>query len=225
VEERWMEHGTELERIVFFSDAVFAIAITLLVLEIRVPEGLSPTELTSALGEMWPRFASYLISFSLIGGFWRAHHRIFHYIKAYDRRLITSNLLFLMCVAFLPFSSSLLGQYTGQGIAVEIYASSVAATGLFLAGMWFYATWNGRLTDGDLDPRLIRHELTDRLSPPVIALPVVLITFFFSVAIAAYSLLPFLLIRFVVERILPRLRARSRANEPANRQGRGKGAE
>jgi uncharacterized membrane protein len=220
-----MEGGTELERIVFFSDAVFAIAITLLVLEIRVPEGLSPAELTSALGEMWPRFASYLISFSLIGGFWRAHHLIFRYIKAYDRRLITSNLLFLMCVAFLPFSSSLLGQYTGRGLAVEIYASSVAATGLFLAWMWFYATRNGRLTDGDLDPRLIRHELTDRLSPPAIALPVVLITFFFGVAVAAYSLLPFLLIRFVAERILPRPRGSSRAKESANRQGRGKGAE
>ena len=63
MEELWMEGGTELERIVFFSDAVFAIAITLLVLEIRVPDGLSPAGLTSALGEMWPRFASYLISF------------------------------------------------------------------------------------------------------------------------------------------------------------------
>ena len=88
-EERRAERGTELERIVYFSDAVFAIAITLLVLEIRVPEGLSPTALIATLGGMWPRFASCLISFSLIGGYWRAHHRLFRYIEAYDQRLIT----------------------------------------------------------------------------------------------------------------------------------------
>lgn len=151
-EEQWLERGTELERIIYFSDAVFAIAITLLVLEIRVTDGLSPQELTAALGGMWPRYLSYLISFSVIGGYWREHHRTFRYINAYDRRLLSLNLLFLMFVAFLPFPVSLFGEYTGQKIAVEIYASSIAATGVFLAGMWFYATRGGRLTDGDLAP-------------------------------------------------------------------------
>lgn len=216
-EERWVERGTEVERIVFFSDAVFAIAITLLVLEIRVPEGLSPSELKVALGEMWPKYLSYLISFSLIGGFWRAHHRIFHYVKAYDGRLISLNLLFLMCVAFLPFPVSLFGEYTGQRIAIEIYAGSIAVAGLLLGGMWWYATRGRRLTDGDLDPGLIRHVMTERLFPPAIALLFVLITFFFGVTVAAYSLLPFLLIQFVVERILPRLRARWRAREESRR--------
>jgi uncharacterized membrane protein len=216
-EERRVERGTEVERIVYFSDAVFAIAITLLVLEIQVPEGLSPTELTAALGEMWPKYLSYLISFTVIGGYWRAHHRIFHYVKAYDRRLISLNLLFLMCVAFLPFPVSLFGEYTGQRIAVEIYAGSVAATGLFLGGMWWYATRGRRLIDGDLDPRLIRHVMTERLSPPAIALIVVMITLFFGVAAAAYSLLPLLLIQFVVERNLPHLRARWRAKEESRR--------
>ena len=164
-EEQRVERGTEMERLSFFSDAVFAIAITLLVLEIRVPDGLSPAELTAALGEMWPKFVSYLISFSLIGGYWRAHHRIFHYIKAYDRWLISLNLLFLMCVAFLPFPSSLLGEYGGQLVPVEIYAGSVAATGLSLGGMWWYATRGRRLTDGDLDPRLIRQVMAERHLP------------------------------------------------------------
>lgn len=75
--EQRSERGTEVERIVFFSDAVFAIAITLLVLEIRVPDGLPPARLAEALGRMWPKFLSYLISFSVTGGYWRAHHRIF----------------------------------------------------------------------------------------------------------------------------------------------------
>jgi hypothetical protein len=72
-----------------------------------------------------------------------------------------------MCVAFLPFPSSLLGEYGGRLVAVEIYAGGVAATGLFLCGMWWYATRDGRLTDGDLDPGLIRHVLTVSLRTPI----------------------------------------------------------
>jgi len=230
-EERWIERGTEKERLSFFSDAVFAIAITLLVLEIRVPDGLSPAELTAALGEMWPKFVSYLISFSLIGGYWRAHHRIFRYVRAYDRRLISLNLLFLMCVAFLPFPSSLLGEYGGRLVAVEIYAGSVAATGLFLCGMWWYATRDGRLTDGDLDPGLIRHVLTVSLRTPALALLIMLISLFLGVTIALYALLLILLIwrvlgviRLVRNMLVPRLRARSRAQELTKEHGKGKGA-
>ena len=210
--EQRSERGTEVEHIVFFSDAVFAIAITLLVLEIRVPDGLPPARLTWVLGGMWPKFLSYLISFSVIGGYWRAHHRIFQYVKDYDQRLITLNLLFLMCVAFLPFSSSLLGGYGGQKIAVEVYAASVAATGFFLAATWRHATREGRFT-GDLDSRLVRRLMKERLSPPVIAALIASITFLFGVGVVLYSLLPFLGVQFLMERGLPPLRARSRAED------------
>ena len=215
--ERRLECGTEVERIVFFSNAVFAIPITLLVLDIQVPQGLSPSELKVALAEMWPKYLSYVISFTVIGGYWRAPHRIFHYVKVHDRRLISLNLIFLMCVAFLPFPVSLFGEYKGQRIAVEIYAGSVAASGFFLGGMWWYATRGRRLTDGDLDPGLVRHVMTERLSPPAIALIIVSITFFFGVAAAGYSLVPLLLVQFAVERNLPRLRARRRAKEGSRR--------
>lgn len=220
-EERWEERGREMERIVYFSDAVFAIAITLVVLQMRVPAGLSPTELTAALIEIWPKYLSYLISFTVIGSFWRAHHRIFRHIRAYDERLIYSNLLFLMCVAFLPFSASLIGEYGSQPVAFEIYASNVAATGLLLGGTWWHATRDGRLTGGDLDPGLIRQLITEQLSLPVIALVFVPITLFFGVTVAGYSVVTFLLMAFVVGRILPRLRARLRALEPIEEHGEG----
>lgn len=220
-EERWEERGREMERIVYFSDAVFAIAITLLVLQIRVPAGLSPTELTAALIEIWPKYLSYLISFTVIGSFWRAHHRIFRHIRAYDVRLIYLNLLFLMCVAFLPFSASLIAEYGSQPVAFEIYASNVAATGLFLGGTWWHVTRDVCLTGGDLDPGLIRQLMTEQLSLPVIALIFVPITFFFGVTFAVYSVVAFLLIAFVVRRIIPRLRARLRALEPTEKHGEG----
>ena len=220
-QERWEERGREMGRIVYFSDAVFAIAITLLVLQIRVLAGLSPTELTAALIEIWPKYLSYLISFTVIGSFWRAHHRIFRHIRAYDEHLIYLNLLFLMCVAFLPFSASLIAEYGSQSVAFEIYASNVAATGLFLGGTWWHVTRDGRLTGGDLDPGLIRQLMTEQLSLPVIALTFVPITFFFGVTVSVYSVVTFLLIAFVVRRILPRLRARVGALESTERHGEG----
>ncbi len=100
-EEHWIESGTDIERTVFFSDAVFAIAITLLALELEVPqmsENLAASELPSALLELWPKVFSFVLSFWIIGFYWLAHHRIFHYIRLYDRRLLLINLLFLMWI-------------------------------------------------------------------------------------------------------------------------------
>ena len=126
----------ELERIVFFSDAVFAIAITLLVLDIKVPEipeRLVAQELPEALAALWPKFLSYVLSFVVILFYWTAHHRIFHAIKDYDWNLIWLNSLFLMCIAFLPFPTALLGEYGNHQLPVVIYAGSVAITRLMLS--------------------------------------------------------------------------------------------
>src|SRR3954454_8361492 len=116
-DDRDIESGTELERTIFFSDAVFAIAITLLALEIQVPQipdGSVPALLPTALLSLWPKFFSFLISFWVIGNYWLAHHRIFHYINGYDRGLLLINLLFLMWIVLMPFSSSLVGEYGNQ---------------------------------------------------------------------------------------------------------------
>ena len=99
------EDSRELDRIVFFSDAVFAIAITLLVLDIQVPEILErlvDERLPERLLELWPKYLSYVHSFLVILMYWMAHHSTFTAIKRYDRGLIWLNSLFLMCVAFLP---------------------------------------------------------------------------------------------------------------------------
>jgi len=119
-----VERGTDVERTVYFSDAVFAIAITLLALEIRVPDGAEkPAALREALVGLWPKLFSFLISFWFVGTYWVAHHRVFHHVRGYDRRLLFINLLFLMWIVLLPFSSALLGEYGDQRIVVIIYAS------------------------------------------------------------------------------------------------------
>ena len=140
-----MERGTDVERAVFFSDAVFAIAITLLALEIRVPD--NPTNLGDALLELWPRFFSFFISFWFVGTYWVAHHRVFHHVTGYDRRLLFVNLLFLMWIVLLPFSSSLLGEHGDHQIVVIIYASHIALAGLTLQWVWWYASREEHLMD------------------------------------------------------------------------------
>jgi uncharacterized membrane protein len=107
--ERRREAGRELDRIVFFSDAVFAIAIIILVLDIRVPDGLSSTELPDQVLNLGPKYLSFLISFLVLAIYWQAHHRVFRPITGYDRRLVWLNFLFLMAVDFWPFPTSLLG--------------------------------------------------------------------------------------------------------------------
>jgi uncharacterized membrane protein len=107
-EEQTGHSSRELDRIVFFSDAVFAIAITLLVLNIEVPDipqGRVAQELPGQLLALWPKYFSYVISFLVILGFWMSHHGIFSHVKDYDKGLMWMNSLFLMCVAFLPFPS------------------------------------------------------------------------------------------------------------------------
>ena len=154
LEDREIESGTEIERTVYFSDAVFA--ITLLALNLKVPEipvGSIATELPGRLLELWPKFLSFAISFLIVGNYWMVHHRTFRYIRGYDHRLLLLNLWFLMWVALIPFSASLLGNYFGQQIPVIIYASHMIVAGLFLSWLWWYAQSGSRLIAPDIDPR------------------------------------------------------------------------
>jgi uncharacterized membrane protein len=135
------EPDRDIERVAFFSDGVFAIAITLLVLEIRLPEPKpgSHSSLSSALlVELWPDFYSFLISFWFVGTLWIAHHRVFRYKRDYDRDLL------------LPFSATLLSRYEDQKGAVIIYAAHVAAAELALAWVWRHATRTPHLMDARL---------------------------------------------------------------------------
>ena len=116
-----------MERIVFFSDAVMAIAITLLAIEIKVPAvtaEVAHSELPTLLSEMAPAIMSFVISFAVIGIYWMSHHRYFGLVKRYDNRLILLNLLFLLFIASMPFAASLLGQYAYLSLSVVVYSAN-----------------------------------------------------------------------------------------------------
>jgi TMEM175 potassium channel family protein len=148
-----------LERIVFFSDAVMAIAITLLVIDLKVPEipaALAAAQLPAQLEELVPRLGSFFISFVVIGVYWNAHHRYFSYIRRYDNLLILLNMFFLLFIVLMPFVASLFGLYSSLPLGVIVYSLAVSLIGLSLAAIWFYATYRHRLVDEQLDEPVIR---------------------------------------------------------------------
>lgn len=159
-----------LERLVFFSDAVFAIAITLLALEIRLPEDIADTgnaELLHNLLAIWPKYLSFIISFLVIGNFWISHHRRFRAIARYDTRLLLLNLLLLMCIAFIPFPTSILSQNSNR-TATIFYALTIAVTGLLSTILWWYASHGNRLTIKPFTGKLANRYLLSNLMIPVV---------------------------------------------------------
>jgi uncharacterized membrane protein len=174
-----------LERIVFFSDAVIAIAITLLALEIRLPEVHSGGEIPAALLSLWPRYLGFVVSFLVVGSYWFAHHRVFRAIRRYDDSLIWLNILFLLCIAFVPFASAVLGEHGDERSAVLFYALVMIATGAIQTLLWVYASGRHRLVDPHLSPRVIRFGTMRALTPVavfVLSLPLILVHPYLAIA-------------------------------------------
>jgi uncharacterized membrane protein len=167
--------GLTTGRISAFSDGVFSIAITLLVLNLHIPldihgQFVSPKALPDALRTEWPNLLSYMLSFVIIGIYWVAHHNMFHYIKRANRPFLWINILFLMCVAFIPFPAALLGAYPTTQTAVVVYAATLIVTNLILSLLWWYATSGHRLVDEDIDPHFVSTVNRRNMTAPVVYL-------------------------------------------------------
>jgi uncharacterized membrane protein len=147
-------------RIEAFSDGVFAIAITLLIIEIGVPHVAVTESLSWKLVELWPSYLGYAISFLVIGTVWANHHNRFRLISRSDHILLFLNVLFLMCVAFIPFPTALLAEYIREEehriTAVAVYSGTLAVTAVFFTLLWLYAAGNYRLIDSRVDPSALR---------------------------------------------------------------------
>jgi uncharacterized membrane protein len=146
-------------RLEALADGVFAIVMTLLVLEISVPliTGTSANaELIQKLLEMWPKFLAYGVSFLVLGVMWINHHLMFHHIRRADSKLVWINILMLMFVALVPFSTSLLGEYGQTQTAVVVYGANILLTLIMAFILWAYATGKYRLVDSDIDPKFVK---------------------------------------------------------------------
>jgi len=150
------ESHSHTGRIEAFSDGVFAIAITLLIIEIGVPEVHGGGDLTDKLTDLWPQYIAYVLSFFMIGIYWANHHALFRLFHSTDHYFLMLNIFFLMAVAFLPFPTAVVGEYLKDSVhrddAVHFYALGLILPAMGWVSLWLYARYRG-LLDPDLDPK------------------------------------------------------------------------
>jgi uncharacterized membrane protein len=129
------EKNLELERLVFFSDAVVAIAITLLALDLKLEKTGSILTFQD-MGSLWPKFFAFLLSFVLIAVFWKVHHEFFSFIQKMDYKIFWYNLFWLLFIITLPFSTSLVSSYYGQSVSIFVYSINTLLITIFQNQIW-----------------------------------------------------------------------------------------
>jgi uncharacterized membrane protein len=149
-----------LERIVFFSDAVIAIAMTLLAVELHMPElpeGQTDASFLDALSRDGSAIFAFVLSFTVIAGFWVGHYRTFRYLVDADGRLVAINFAFLFCIAILPYPTSIIATQGDLPSATIVYALFGLATGLVSTLLWVYPTRIAHLVSADVTPAIARY--------------------------------------------------------------------
>jgi len=160
------EQILNVDRIGTFSDSVFAVAITLLVLNIHVPSislHLTNRTLASKLSALWPNYEAFVLSFAIIGIYWILHHLMFRYVERYNGWFLWLNLFFLMCIVFMPFTASLISEYGDTAIATIVYAANLAVASLLMAVIWWYSIGKGQLMIKGFDIELGKHAVLANL--------------------------------------------------------------
>jgi uncharacterized membrane protein len=191
------------ERLLAFSDGVFAIAITLLILEIKIPrqeELISVGGLYSYLVKIWPSYLSYFVTFLVIGIYWSNHHWLFTFITKTNHVFNLLNILFLMAVCFLPFTSAILGAYVldvnYENAAATTYCIGFLLMIVFKLVLYLYAIHKHKLIPDNLNKKFIR-KVTYKLSVGILLLLAALLFSFYypiiSICIIGFSLIIYLL--------------------------------
>jgi len=206
--------GFRTGRLEAFSDGVFAIAITLLILDIGVSSNAGH-DLLHVIGSLWPSYLAYVASFSTIGAAWLGHNAITEYLERADAAFVRLNLLLLLIISFLPFPTRLVAEYIHQDraerVAVTFYGIVLVLATTMLLVLWRYAV-RAKLVRPDLADEEIEL-LTQRLTPGLAAYLVLIVSGLFVpviavvgfLAIALYYIIPF---RRLSASILPRRRVR-----------------
>lgn len=167
------------KRIETLVDGIFAIAMTLLVLNLVVPEitgPLSEAVIRSSLSTLYPKFSIFVLSFILLAVFWNLHHRAFHYINKADNGLLWLNIIWLLFIVMVPFSQTLIGEYGDFAISHLVYNLNMMGIALFIALSWYYAV-NRNLIDENIDKTQLSKMGRGYLAFIFIALLAVTLTF------------------------------------------------
>lgn len=184
--------GLKLERLLALADGTLAIVITLLVLLMEPPPPhLSTGDVMKDVLEMGHYFAAYVLSFMLVGIYWLGHHGLFHHIRRGDLTLVWLNLVFLMCVAFVPFPTALLVEYPTDRMAAVIYGLAQLLCSSSLGAIWFYAVRRRRLVSPSL-PReiIVRTSLKLGVGPVVYLLSILAAFQHRGLSLLLYALVP-----------------------------------
>lgn len=196
-----MEHDHidrfQLDRIAMFSDAVFAIAITLLIIEIRVPEyqaGITDRNLLVYLDHITPKFIGFFVSFFVIGQYWMAHHRMFRYLRTSSPKLMLNNLLFLLPIVIMPFSTAFFSEYFNGELRVPLalYMATIVLAGLLSFRLWHVALDPDSKLGPPVEKVVLRYNSTRALTAPAVFVMLFLVSFISTAA--AYALAPFILL-------------------------------
>lgn len=163
------ERNSRLERLIFLTDGVYAIALTLLAVELVLPESamdLHDNHLLKSLLESWPKVLAFLTSFAIIANFWVGHNVLFQHLRRLDGGLMWLALLQLLCIAFIPFPTSVIGTHIADPVAQQFYFATLLVSGLVMAVLWWYMTSRRRLLKPDLSPGIVRRTQVISLSVP-----------------------------------------------------------
>jgi uncharacterized membrane protein len=161
------ERGLDVDRLVYFSDAVFAIAMTVLVLSLHLPS-VPGQKLGHVLRHLVPSIWSYFLSFAVIGMFWLAHHRMFHYIRRIDALTLQLNLALLSLIAIFPFPTEVLGTYGQHPLGTMVYASAATLVGSAYALLWWHVSRTPGLLRPDTPHEYIVHSQLRSITIPVV---------------------------------------------------------
>jgi uncharacterized membrane protein len=196
--EEARDQSREVARIAAFSDGVFAIAITLLALQLAIPAA-GQVDVWAEVRALGPNFLAFAVSFAVIGAYWMAHHRLYALIERYDAGLLWLNLLSLFFIVLIPFTTSLIGEHGDQSASVVIYALSISGAGFANTGIALYALGRRRLCAAGVTEAVVKYHVWRGL--------VIALVFLFSLAllplgpsVTEFSWLSLIVIQRVVDR-------------------------
>lgn len=188
-----------LKRVIIFSDAVFAFAITLLIVDIRLPIGTTEDNLGPVLISLWPNYLAFLISFFVIGLYWFAHIRLFRKLTGCNWKLIWLNFFQLFLIVIIPFSTSVIALVLCQ-LSVIIYAISIACSGYMSTFLRIYVAYNHRLVNENYSSRDIKIDIILNSIAPI-CFTISIWVAFFSVFVAQLLWILWILPRIIIQHL------------------------